>query len=343
MKRYISVDAGKFGTKSAEYLKEKDGIRKSMFETKVSPGDFRDDALEANTQLVEYNGTVYKIGHGAAGSGAELETSKQSEVHLLSTLTAISKFCSDNEADEISLAVGLPAKEWAVVEKRQSFKKFFPREEQTIRVKSSSTGEIKTKKFTIKRLSAYPESMGAMWQDDSPKVDDLSITGILDIGNLNLNATIWQNVELIQDESITDELGAATLIAGLAQELSANFSRVNERYVASLLGKSPEFRYLPGSTEVQKSSHELIHRYLLEHAGKIKRCCDARRWSLDYMNLIAIGGTSQILKAELKEVFGGNLKLLENPVFANAFGYLRLMCSQIPEIRKEIPLKEVEP
>lgn len=46
MERYISVDAGKFGTKVAEYLKEKDTVRVFQFRTKIGAGDFRDDAIE---------------------------------------------------------------------------------------------------------------------------------------------------------------------------------------------------------------------------------------------------------------------------------------------------------
>ncbi len=46
MVRYISVDAGKNATKSAEYLLSEDKVRSFGFCTKISQGDFRDDALE---------------------------------------------------------------------------------------------------------------------------------------------------------------------------------------------------------------------------------------------------------------------------------------------------------
>ena len=52
MERYISVDAGKFGTKVAEYLKEKDTVRVFQFRTKIGAGDFRDDAIENNTFII---------------------------------------------------------------------------------------------------------------------------------------------------------------------------------------------------------------------------------------------------------------------------------------------------
>lgn len=44
--RYISIDSGKFASKISEYIPEYDGIRKFQIRTKVSEGDFRDDAIE---------------------------------------------------------------------------------------------------------------------------------------------------------------------------------------------------------------------------------------------------------------------------------------------------------
>lgn len=81
MERYISVDAGKFGTKVAEYLKEKDTVRVFQFRTKIGAGDFRDDAIENDTFIIGVKDKVFKVGNGARGDGAELETSKQSIVH----------------------------------------------------------------------------------------------------------------------------------------------------------------------------------------------------------------------------------------------------------------------
>lgn len=341
MVRYIAVDAGKYATKTAEFIVSENGTRRTKFETKIAPGDFRDDAIERETFIAENDGRVLKIGHGASGEGAELTTSKQSSIHRICTLAAIAGFCSDNETDEVYLATGLPAKEWQVVEKREAYKAYFPTDEQTVKIKRTSASPIEEKHFVIKKVYVFPESIGALQMDDSPKYDPSALYGVLDIGNLNLNATLWQGSELIADESVTDELGAASLVSGLAQELSAEFTRVNTRLVDSILKKKPGKRMLPGSPEVQEKSKAFIHEYLKTHAEKIKRCCDARKWALDYMQLVAIGGTSTILHDELAEAFGGQLMFLSNPAFANAYGYLRMMCARIPEIGTVIPLNEV--
>lgn len=344
MVRYISVDAGKSATKAAEFLLKENKVNTFTFKTKISPGDFRDDAIETDTYIAGFGKNIFKIGNGARGTGTDLETSKQSMSHRIATLYAIAHFCSDNEMDEINVAVGLPAKDWAVVNKRESFKDYLFNEKEAeefeVVIKESSNAKPVHKRFKVKKSFVFPESIGALFMDDSP-IGDTTPVGVLDLGNLNLNATIWMGTDLIQDDSITDELGGACIIQGLSQELTANFSRVDERFVSYLMQKNPEERFLVpknGDEQVKEASKRLIKEYLLEHARKIKRCCDGRKWSLDYMQLIAIGGTSIMIKDELKAIFGENITILSNPTFANAYGFLRILCQRMPEIGEVIDL-----
>ena len=142
MVKYIAVDAGKFAVKACEYNKETDTVTDFTFHTKMSDGDFRDDALENNTYLAELNGITYKIGNGARGNGADLETSKATDIHRICTIFAISHFCSDNEVDTVNIAVGLPCKEWAVVSKREDFREYiFSEKDITITIKETATSE----------------------------------------------------------------------------------------------------------------------------------------------------------------------------------------------------------
>jgi plasmid segregation protein ParM len=335
MVRYIAIDSGKFATKVAEYNAEKECTKKFSLRTKVAEGDFRDDSIEARTVVVEIDGTVYKIGNGARGAGVELETSKKSDVHRLCTLTAIAMLASSNETDEINVAVGLPAKDWASVSKRMDYKDYIlPEGEVSISVKKDSSSPVVKKTFVIKNRFVYPESIGALFMDET--IGDISfssITGVLDIGNLNLNATLWQGTELLQDKSTTSELGGAILIQEIAQEISTNITTCDELIVANILKNGLDS--LPSdinlSPEQKEECRTLIGRVLREHAEKVKRCCHQRNWSLDMTKIIAIGGTSHDIEAELKEVFG-NITILPNSEYCNVLGYLRMMCANFREL-----------
>lgn len=343
MEKFVVIDSGKNGTKVAEYQIKSDETRVFNIPTKAADGDFRDDAIEANTVIVEIDNHVYKVGKGARGNGAELTTNKQTDTHRLCTLTALATIASAGETDEMNVAVILPAKEWANVSKRMDFKDYIlPEGEMEISIKTGSDAPVLKKKFKVKRRYVFPESIGALFMDETiGGIDPNTITGVLDIGNLNLNATLWQGTELLQDKSTTAELGAAILVQELAQEISTNITPCDEMIIEHLLRNREES--LPAGTlseEQIEKSREIFQKIKLQHAQKIKRQCLARGWSLDVIRIVAIGGTSIILEKELKEVFGNSITVLSNSAFCNALGGLRMMCSRIPEINKVIPLPE---
>lgn len=347
MKRYVAVDSGKFATKVAEYIpgetEEQDIVKVFSIRTKASEGDFRDDAIEANTVVVNIDGETYKIGNGARGEGAELDTNKKSDVHRLCTLTALAYLANDNpeDPDEFCVAIGLPAKDWSVVPKRIDYKDYIlPEGEVNISIKKRSTSPVKEKTFKIAQRFVFPESIGALFMDETiDSITPTTITGVIDLGNLNLNATLWQGTEPVLDKSATAELGGAILIQELSQELSANIATCDELITANIL--KSEDRCLPASanlTEEQiEESRKLIKRVLLQHAEKVKRVCRARNWSLDVTNIIAIGGTSKDIEEELKQTFGNNIVVLKDSSYCNALGYLRMLCARVPEVNKVIP------
>jgi plasmid segregation protein ParM len=343
MERYISIDSGKFATKVAEYSKERDLVKKFSIRTKVSDGDFRDDAIEKNTYVVEIDGKQYKVGNGARGQGAELITDKKTDTHRICVLTVLGMLASSNENDTINVAIGLPANEWANVTKRMDFKDYIlPQGKVTVKIKKDSRSEVVSKTFTIGRRYVFPESIGALFSDEMyNSIEPTSITGVIDIGNLNLNATYWQGTELIMDKSITADLGGALLIQELSQELSSHIVPTEEMIAANVL-KSTD-RVLPmeyGLSEEQaEESRDVIKRVLLNHAKEVKRQCNSRKWSLDLMKVIAIGGTSKDIEAELKSVFS-NIIVLPTPEYCNVLGFLRIMCAQDPGVGKEISISD---
>ncbi len=337
MERFIAVDSGKFATKVATYNPMKKRIRKCHFRTKVGKGDFRDDAIEAQTIVTEINGQVYKVGEGADGGEAELTTSKDTETHKICTLVAIALFCSSNEVDEVNVAVGLTAQEWHEVSTREDYKAdILPEGEICVKVKNHSTAPIIEKRFIIKTRKAFPESIGALFMDDSPVTGKNKFVGVLDIGNLNLNATFWQGTDYEGKDSITAELGGKILIQTLAQRLSSELKiRCNEKNVAEALFTNPN-RALSADgvldeqrkQYIEEESKKIITRELREHALLIKAECDAKRWSMELTRIVVIGGTGKLLGRELTEVFG-NVTVLNESEYCNVLGYLRILCQQI--------------
>lgn len=336
MERYIAVDSGKKDSKIAVYDVEKDEVRKMKFSTKMSKGYFEDDALESNTNIVEYEGNIYKVGRGALVE-AEMETSKKKDIHKICTLLAIARECSSNEVDEVHVGIGLPVKEWENVEIRNEYRNFIlPDDEISLIIKTSSDKEPIKKTFRIVSKHVYPEGKGALFISDNVNVGTV---GTIDIGHLNINNTVWTNLDIDHRYSLTDVLGGNNLITGLSQELSSEFSLCDERTTLCTLLKPKESRFLAPNKpnkEVEQKSKKIIDEYLLNHVKEIKRKCDSKRWSLDYMDLVFIGGTTKLLRNEIVDVFGNTITIPEDPEYANVLGFLRIMCGKLLE--KQITL-----
>lgn len=349
MERFIAVDSGKFATKVACYDKTLDETKIFRFRTRTGEGSFEDDALENNTYIVEIDGKTYKVGNGAKRE-AELNTSKASEEHKICTLTAIAMLVGD-KVDDVNVAIGIPVKEWEIVEKRNEYKNYIlPEGEITVLLKTGSDTPPQKKTFRIKNRYVFPESIGPLYLDNMEDYMD-NTAAVIDIGNLNINCTLWNNFELDKEYSLTGELGGNILISGLATELSAEFGRVNETLVAKKLLLPKEERFLiptnNKNSDIPQRSKQVIDRYMLEHTRKIRRCCDSKQWSLDFMKLIFIGGTSEVLRNEIYEIFGENVYIPEHPEYANVLGFLRLLGAKtlnelIPLPKKKNEVVEVE-
>lgn len=319
---YIAIDSGKFATKVAKATENLDGIEEFRFRTKISQGNFDDDAVEKGTFIAEVDGQVYKVGNGALRD-AEFDTSKKTNEHLVSTLLSLA-VATEKDGQEFCAAAGMPIGPYRNVDERKAYKEYIlPLGDHTVSYMTQDTPKV-TKKFTITEHFVYPESAGGLYLDMKGNKDDAAI---LDMGNVNVSAALYQNFEPIYDGSSTCELGGQMLISGLAAALSAEFSsRVDERLVSKVLRLPREQRFLSPAKpnpEIEKASKEFIDRYLLTHVKDIKRVCDGLRWPLAFMRLTSIGGTSELLKYELKEVFGDTITIPDKPEFANVRGFLR--------------------
>lgn len=339
MKRYIASDSGKFATKVALAAQDLSGYRDFGFRTKTGPGSFDDDAVEVGTYIATIDGITYKIGNGAPKE-AELETSKKTETHRNCTMLALALAASEDGKTDFSVAIGMPVGPYRNVDERKAYKEYMlplgPMEVAYM----GQDGKIIKKSFNIANRYVYPESAGALYIDMEANHDTAAV---VDMGNLNVGATLYQNCEPDYESSNSSELGGQILISGLAAALSAEYSsRIDNRLVSSILRLPAEQRFLTPvrqGTGIEESSKKFIDNYLLEHVKDVKRMCDSLRWPLDFMKLTFIGGTSDLLRNEIKAVFGESASIPEKPSTVNARGFLRRLVAW--EEKKLLPMKEV--
>ena len=277
----------------------------------------------------------------AAPTEAEMTGEKATPTHRDCTLTAIALFCPKEGVEDVHVAVGIPVKDWELVDKRNAYKDFMlPDGEARVRLKTKSDGPAEDRRFVIRTKKAFPESQGALYAGDPREYAD-DMVAVVDIGGLNVNATIWSQLELDRESAITDELGGGRLVTGLAQALTSELgARADERVTMRALLREGDERALKPRVpdpELERRSREVIDAFLLDHARRIRQDCNARRWPLEYMQMLFIGGTSRLLRKEIAEVFGEGARVADDPEFANALGFLRILGAQCG-LPKLIPL-----
>ena len=176
----------------------------------------------------------------------------------------------------------------------------------------------------------YPESVGAaiIYGD----VFDERTVDIIDIGGLNINCCIYKNHRRLPETSFTEKLGRSILIdrvrdaIEMAEEHEFKTFEI-EQFVEQgfITHKDPEH---------EERSKGFINDYMKDHIREIINSCIRHGWSLEYMNLVFIGGGSEMLKEYIQREYP-NAYIPVNPQYINSKGFLIHMCKKLGVVVKK--------
>ena len=159
----------------------------------------------------------------------------------------------------------------------------------------------------------FPESFGAVFTcKDALKGN----VGVIDIGGLNINASYFINGRLDSDLCKTEKLGYNALISRLKTKINAicdtNF---NDNQVRVFLDQ----RSVPNN----KDASHVIEGVIDDYFESIEK--SLKEWDLDSINVIFIGGTTNIIRKIIDRRFGKRAYIPDEPNFVNAKGFLKAM------------------
>ncbi len=81
----------------------------------------------------------------------------------------------------------------------------------------------------------------------------------------------------------------------------------------------------------EEESSKIIDKTLNDQLTTIRNACIINNWNLNTCNLIFIGGTTNLLKDRIKDVFGDKVYIAKDAGFANADGYLTFFTDSLPK------------
>jgi hypothetical protein len=290
----ISIDAGKFMTKAV--IMENGKFKTFSLRTKIE--DYTDAVFNDNkTYMVEFGGKSYLIGEYAMHS--DYTTSKTRLVHQLVIYTALGILAN---GCEIELLTGCPLSQFINVSNRNSYADFILGRKY-IQIKINGT----SKNFTINKVYVYPESIGVLMLNVGDFTNKL--IGIIDIGGLNTNGAIYDNLKPVKNSMFTINEGANILFAKIKRELNVAMGRNYQDY------EIPYAIYNPDTKSV-------IGNILTNQLNTIMEECKRYNWNLDALTLIFTGGGSILLEKQIRDL--NNAKLSPNAVWDNAMGFYKL-------------------
>ncbi len=311
----MSVDCGKDETK-VSILGSDGRIVHDRFKTRME----KVTALNSNAvqqegvNKVSFEGTTYLI--GSESDEVSLSNSKEELIHKIVTMTAIARHVEND--DTVNVAIGCPISEYRNDEKRKSYRDYILPAEGC-RVEIFIDG--KKKYFTIGKRAVLSECIGTLFM--YPEKYREGLTGIIDIGGLNVNGSFFTHGHIDIDRCFTIKCGKNIVVNALMQQFEEVFDGVFTR-------RDTEVFLNNGKVQgYEEESIKIIDDALNEQLLAIRNTCNRNKWNLNTCDLIFIGGTTNLLKDRIKTVFGDKIYIAKDAGFANADGYLSLFSSTL--------------
>lgn len=313
----IATDSGKFQTKSIFEING--SMRTKMTRTLMREGhSTANDDLnieESNVHQIIFDGVEYTIGDETTELVASnVSLDKNSELHLLTTLTNIcyalkqAKIYNDVE---ISLAINIPASQYADMEEKMSIEKMYNK-------RFAMTFEGEEFEFEIKNVLVLFESAGIVVKYMNQLKDNNTL--IIDCGGLNVTYLNVEAGKMKLDTLHTNTCGANKLIDDLKAKILSTTGR--EVPFADIEKVVKNEKLIQGAKA--DKINELIKSAVAKNVATIikdaNRSCD-----LDSYNLLFVGGSSSIYSNLVAEKLQKNVKLAADSVFDNVSGYYTLM------------------
>ena len=279
--------------------------------------------MPQKSYLVTYEGINYKIGEDALDQ-LSFETSKTTALHQVCAYTAVGSMVDNG--DLIQAAAGCPVSVYNDPAARTKYRDFMLNNGRQVSIVID--GVEKTFAFDMKHSIVCAESSGILYQD-LVRFSQGTV-GIIDIGGLNVNCTIYRELRPLEESSFTERLGCNQLMSDAKKRLSSVLDMDIPDYLLDDLRING---YFSGNDEMKKTSGELFSKIKHEWINTILGKCVEHGWNIKLTALIFVGGTSYYLKPEIARIkeekkLNIDLDLIsEESDFLNAKGFLKRLLS----------------
>lgn len=237
---------------------------------------------------------------------------KANDIHKLSMITGLCNLLKNNgleDTEKVLLTVNMPLNSFLNVDERSKTEKLY-NERVSIKVNGTDFN------FDLK-VVLYFEGCGVINNHKNEIGEEPVITMML--GSFNTSAiTFNENGMPIKNQSKSIEYGIIELIAKVQNALLPVVGRTYSDVVVK--------RIIKGKKDgVDSKVFDITKQVVIEHLVGVRNQLKRLGVELDVYKIIFAGGGAILLEKYLKEVFGDNIVIDNDPLFADAKGALKFI------------------
>ena len=293
LRKIIAIDCGKMN------LKATDGKKEVIYTNKFSNNYESEAILGKNTFNVCYENFKYTIGNGATKH--ERKEGKDSDFHIISALTAVTKFITPTDAS-VRLIYG------------ESIDMYYNKDHKN-NLKSKLLGKQKIVvneieyEFNIESVLILPEGVGHVLCDMSKYS---GIQHVVDIGGGTINFLSVSDGSPKKEESFSVPMGIHNLVTKIKTECKRKkLGTINDETLSSFLTKgSPNEKIQKVIDDVAKEHFNQFNDEVASHGVDIE----------NLFTLSFTGGGSETLKEIVQKIYP-NASIVSDCLLANVKGF----------------------
>lgn len=293
----ITVDAGKYQTKG---LMNSSGIK---FRTKIEEVD-NNIQTSGKDHYIKWGSRYYLLGDGARFIDYDLTKHKLS--HKLAIYTACSLLNKDSTP--ISLVVLAPMSLYTNQQTREEFRLYILDDK-----KIEFNLNHQNIQLNISDVTIFAEACGIPFNNIS-KFKNKTV-GLLDIGGLNVNGVVINNMKPVKGTEFTINAGSLIVMEKIRKELNKEIKGANiQEYQMDTILKRGYYSLEP---EISK---KIIQNTLSNHFKEIIQTTKANNWDIKGLDIVVSGGGSLDLGMNNIKTHIPQATLSADPIWDNCIG-----------------------
>ena len=322
--KHIAIDAGKRSTKVVYELPQAKHSQEISFPTAIAAGE--DYTTDPNSHILLYEGESYLVGEQAISNAEiDMDNSKNNDIHKICILTALG--LAFKSGTTVEAVIGIPLDLYMDRNEKKQYKDNMLPDGQV-----EFTLDGQAKKYTISKTIIRPEGYGAVYN----RMDDIEDTtiNVVDIGGLNVNACEYRMGIMQELTRKTFQMGGKYLYHQSLEAIKKAVDDDTRKRMQNYTDEDFENYVVKGKFNKIPESEEIFKKVRLRLVKDIKNNILSGKNKLSLTNdTYFIGGTSYLLREEIKEVFGEEYCKFcadnyDDMIMANARGFYKLLINE---------------